>query len=105
MAEELFKIPLTNVPQLFTIELGGRALMMSCVWNAEMPAWEVSLTDGTTLETLTASVALVAGADLLAPFAHLGIPGHLYCYVDGDADADPTFETLGSSANLYYVTD
>jgi hypothetical protein len=42
---------------------------------------------------------------LLEQFKHVGIPGKLLVYTDGDEFAPPTLENLGQEANLYYVAE
>lgn len=105
MAEQLFKIPLINIPQRFAIELAGRSLIVVSQWNDEAPAWMVSFYDEATNEPLILSLPLVSGADLLSQHQHLGIPGQLIVYTDGDEFAPPTLENLGQEANLYYLVD
>lgn len=104
MADQLFKIPLQNTPQVFDIELNERSFRMVCRWNPEMPAWTVCLLDGETQAPLVTCLPLVTGTDLLAQFQHLGIVGSLFVYVDGGAGTEeiPTLESLGKEANLYY---
>lgn len=104
MADQLFKIPLQPLPQRFDIELAGRALKMVCRWNPEMPAWTLCLLDGVTEQPLVTCLPLVTGADLLAQYRYLGIPGSLFVYVDGGAETEeiPNLDTLGHEANLYY---
>lgn len=103
MTTQFFTIPLTNVPQRFAIELAGRALIVVSKWNAEMPAWEIDLLDGVTAQPLITSLPLVSGSDLLSQFQHLGIPGQLIIYTEGDALAPPTLDNLGAEADLYYL--
>jgi hypothetical protein len=103
--EEIFVIPLTNVPQRFTIELSGVAYIITCKWNPEAPAWVLDFADEAANLVLLTNVPLVAGADLLEQFKHVGIPGKLLVYTDGDEFAPPTLENLGQEANLYYVAE
>jgi hypothetical protein len=103
--EEIFVIPLTNIPQRFTIELSGVAYIITCKWNPEAPAWVLDFADEASNQVLLTNVPLVAGADLLEQFKHVGIPGKLLVYTDGDEFAPPTLENLGQEANLYYVAE
>ena len=103
--EQLFVIPLTNVPQRFTIELAGVAYIIVCKWNGEMPAWTLDILDEVTSQPLIVNLPLVAGVNLLAQFEHIGIPGRLLVYTDGDEFAPPTLDNLGQEANLYYLVD
>lgn len=103
MAEQIFKIPLTNTPQRFAIELAGMSLIVVSRWNGEAPAWMLDFYDEASNEPLILSLPLVSGADLLYQHQHLGIPGQLIVYTDGDEFAPPTLENLGQEANLYYL--
>lgn len=99
----IFTIPLTNTPQRFAIDLNGKSYLVSCVWNGEAPAWELSLFDADTEEPIFAGLPLVSGLDLLAQYGYHQIGGSLYVYTDGDEHASPTLDNLGGEANLYYV--
>jgi hypothetical protein len=105
MAEQLFTIPLVNVPQRFTIELAGVAYIIVCKWNGEMPAWTLDILDEATSTPLIVNLPLVTGADLLSQFSHVGIPGQLFVYTDGDEFEPPTLDNLGQEANLYYLVN
>lgn len=104
MAIEVFKVPLENIPQRFAIELGGVPLLVESRWNAEMPAWELTVFDAATSVPLIASLPLVSGVDLLAQHAHLGLGGQLHVLTDGDQLLPPTLENLGVEADLYFIT-
>ena len=105
MAEQLFKIPLDNIPQRFAIELAGRSLIAGSRWNDEAQAWMLDFYDEQTNEPLIISLPLVVGADLLSQHEYIGIPGQLIAYTDGDEFAPPTLDNLGQEANLYYLVD
>lgn len=104
MSEQVFTIPLTNIPQRFAIALGGRQLDLVSKWS-EHSGWLLDFYDGVTDEALIAGIPLVAGADLLEQYEYIGIPGQLMVYTDGDQFADPTETNLGGEANLYYIVD
>lgn len=104
MAVQLFEIPLMNVPQQFAITLSGTDLIMVCRWNEQAQVWELELIDALTGASLVACLPLVTGVDLLAQYRHLGIPGQLIVYTDGDTtQAPPTLDNLGDDAKLYYL--
>lgn len=105
MAQTVFRIPLTNRPQRFEIELAGRSFIMIVRWNPAMPNWIICLQDAETQETLLNCLPLVTGTDLLAQFRHLGIEGSFVVVTDGDEFATPTLENLGGESNLYYVVE
>ena len=105
MATEVFRIPLTNIPQRFAITLSGIALTFVTAWNGEAPAWMLDIYDGITDAPLVLSLPLVAGADLLEQFQYVGIPGALIVFTDGEEFEPPTFDNLGQEANLFYSVD
>lgn len=105
MAEKLFRIPLINEPQTFEINLSGGAYVIICRWNEEMPAWQICMKNAITNQLLLTCLPLITGVDLLAQYKHLGIPGRLFCYTEGNADAPPTLENLGVEGQLYYYVE
>lgn len=97
------EIPLSAQSQTFQITLSGKAYRLAVTWR-DPYGWflDIARVDGT---ALVSGIPLVTGADLLAQYAYLGIGGALVVVSDGDPDAVPTFDNLGSSAHLYYVTN
>ena len=95
---DIFLLPLTNTPQRFEIELDGRLFILQCVWNEEAPAWMLDLYDAETGEALFRSAPLVAGVDILKPYAYLGIKGQLFVYTDGAESEPPTLRPDISTA-------
>lgn len=104
MAEKLFLIPLTNIPQQFNITIGGVQLTMVSKWN-EFCGWLLDIYDGTTAAPLVMAIPLVTGADLFAQPHYLGLPGLAAVYTDGDQYAAPTLDNLGAESNLYVIVD
>lgn len=105
MAQEVFRIPLTNVPQRFAIDLNGRSFIFVCKYNPEMPNWVLDIIDGDTEEPLIACLPMITGANLLAQHAYVGIDGAFVVYTDGNEFAIPTLDNLGNEANLYFVIE
>lgn len=105
MTLRAFRIPLLNIPQKFAIDLNGKAYIMLCRYNPEMPNWSISMQDGDTEEFIFTGLPLVTGLDLLSQFAHLGIEGSFIVFTDGDDLATPTEFNLGVESNLYYLVD
>ena len=102
----LFEIPLTPEPQAFGIALAGSELRLVLRW-AESPTlglpggWLLDILDQPDDVTpLVCGIPLVAGCDLLAPYAYLVIGGGLY--VSGDMP--PTFDSLGDGVLLLFET-
>lgn len=105
MTQTVFRIPLSNVPQRFEIELGGRSYIMIVRWNPAMPNWIMCLLDGETEQPLLNCLPFTTGLDLMSQFHHVGIEGSFVVVTDGDEFATPTLDNLGGEANLYYVVD
>lgn len=105
MTEVLYRIPLTNEPQRFDMDIGELSLTLTAVWNGELPAWELTALNVNTSEYLFTSLPLVTGTDLMSQFKHLGIDGILFTTTLGDTDAPPTLENMGIQAFLYYLLE
>ena len=100
-----YEIPLSPTPQQFRIALGPNEYELRFTYqNVPEGGWVMDITDSVTSEPLVCGVPLVTGADLLAQYAYLGIPGALYATTDGNPDAKPVFANLGTTAHLLYVT-
>lgn len=101
-----FVIPLRAIPETFEISLAGKLYSMTVKWNdSPEGGWVFDLVDGITNESIAANLPLITGANCLAGLDYLGIQGELLVFTDGDDQAVPTFENLGSESNLYFVTD
>lgn len=101
-----FQIPLTNVPQLFQINLAGVDYNLICRWNDAIEAgWIMDIADTLTDTTLMTNIPLVTGTDLLSGLEYLGIQGQLYVQSDADAFAVPTLTNLGIESQIYFVTE
>ena len=97
------EIPLQPKAQSFSTLLGSTAYRMRLTYvDRAEGGWMLDIgdADGT---PLVCGIALVAGADLLAPYAHLGFGGSLYVVSAGDPDADPGFADLGVGSRLYFA--
>ncbi len=95
-----FRIPLTNVPQRFNIDIAGRQYLITCRWNGST-GWMLDIANGTTQASIISCLPLVTGTDLLAQYGYLGLGFDMYVYTDGDANAVPTLENLGTGSNLF----
>lgn len=93
----VFQIPLSPQAQHFDVALNGNTYNMSLVWNPAANAWILDLFDGNG-NALVQGLPLVTGADLLQQFAYLGLGGALM------VDQVPTFESLGTIGQLFFVT-
>lgn len=96
----IYEIPLSPGAQEVTVPLGGVAYRLRTWWrDGNTPAWmlDISTEQGV---PLVRGIPLLPGADLLEQHAHLGIPGSLGVIADGA----PTYNSLGTSTKLYFVT-
>jgi hypothetical protein len=99
----VYEIPLTpGTPQRCTVSLGGVPYALVVAWNHVSALWVVDLFDSAGNPVLS-GVPLVAGANLLAPVAYLGIGGALYAQNDNDPNAAPTYGDLGDTSHVYFV--
>lgn len=95
------RIPMANIPQYFSISLGGNNYNMVCKWN-ERIGWVLDISDVNNVN-IVLGIPLATGRDLLEPYASLNFGGSLYALTDGNFNA-PTLNNLGTDANLYFVT-
>ncbi|BAU93368.1 bacteriophage protein [Methylorubrum populi] len=100
----IVEIPLTPEAQSFSITLGGVSYRMRLMFNdADEGGWTLDIGDqGGAL--LLAGVPLIPGVDLLAQHAHMDWPGALVVTTDRDTGEIPTFDGLGATSHLYFVT-
>lgn len=103
--ESQFLIPLTNTPQSFNIELGGRNFTLVVKWNDAVEAgWVMDILDQDTQSPIVCNIPFITGADMLEGLEYLEIPGQLIAYTNGDQWAVPTIDNLGSNSNLFFFT-
>jgi hypothetical protein len=98
-----YEIPLSPKPQAFSIALGGITYKMTLRWNVPASAWMLDIADATG-DLMVGSIPLVTGVDLLAQYAYLGFTGKLVVQTDNDSNAVPTFDNLGTTSHLYFIT-
>lgn len=98
-----FRIPLVNGSQRFTIALGGITFQLSLSWCTAGAVWLVSIADYLG-NPLVSSLPLVLGVDLLAPYPELAFPGKLVAYNGPETTNAASYEDLGVSGELYFVT-
>ncbi len=104
MAQTFTLIPLLPRGQRFTISLDVTTYNVRVTWNdAEEGGYTLDLGDETGA-IIVAGIPLVTGADLLAQYRHLGFSGALFVVTDRDTGDVPTFDGLGVTSHLYYVT-
>lgn len=104
----IFEIPLSPEPQTFTITLSGRELRLTVRWFeppavvAEPGGWVMDMARAVDNAPIVAGVPLVTGADLLEPYAYLGIKGQMRVFTDGNRNAVPTLDNLGTASHLLF---
>ncbi|KAB7788048.1 phage baseplate plug family protein [Methylorubrum populi] len=98
------EIPLTPEAQSFSITLGGTSYRMRLMFNdVDEGGWTLDIGDqGGTI--LLAGVPLIPGVDLLSQHAHMDWPGALVVTTDRGTGEAPTFDGLGTTSHLYFVT-
>lgn len=100
-----FLIPLTNIPQTFEIQLNGISYNLTTRFNDQDDAgWVIDLADANNVP-LFAGLPLVTGGNLLDGLEYLGIGGELWVYTNGDTNAVPTVDNLGTDCNLYFLSN
>lgn len=102
MEPQVFRIPLTNVPQRFEIELGNNDVIIVSRYNNISKCWFLDILKSSDETPLIMNLQVVAGCDLLSQHKHI-IDGAMVAVTDGDTHANPTYENIGAQANLYYV--
>jgi len=100
-----FEIPLQPAtPQEFTVTLASVTYTMRVRWNGVGGVWILDIFDSTGDVLIIGGLAMVTGTDLLKPYAYLDFGGALVVQSDQQPDALPTFENLGKTSHLYFVT-
>ncbi len=100
----ILEVPLIANPQRFSIQLNGVGYVFVVKWNtADDAGWILDIQDENNVP-LVGGIPLVTGADLLAQYGYLGFTGQLQVQTDFDLDAVPTFDNLGDTSHLYFVT-
>jgi hypothetical protein len=105
LPDNIFAIPLANIPQTFSIALAGANYNLTSRWNdADDAGWCLDIADENN-NPLACNIPLITGADCLAGLEYLGIGGQLVVYTDGDPTAVPTLDNLGVNSNLYFLVE
>ncbi|WP_175777639.1 phage baseplate plug family protein [Burkholderia anthina] len=100
-----YEIPLTPDPQTFTLTLSGIIYTMTVQYRAAGgTGWILDVADANG-NPLVSGIPLVTGIDLLGQFAYLGFGGSLWVQGAADPDDVPTFDDLGVSSHVFWVTD
>ena len=97
-----------GTPQSFNITLGGTTYEFTLQYRndpAGLGGWCLDIADRFG-NAIVQGIPLVTGINLLAQYGYLNIGngGGLWVQTTDDPDAVPTFENLGSSGQIYWVT-
>ena len=103
-----FAVPLQPAAQEFDILLANgvyyhfRLIFRDAPNGQEQDGgWILDISD-TQGNPIIMGIPLVTGADLLAQYAYLNIPGKLWIATKGDPSTPPTYTTLGVTSLLIY---
>jgi len=99
-----YEVPLTPDPQSLRITLGGTPYRLTVAYrDANEGGWVLDIADANDAPIIS-GIPLVTGADLLGQYAYLGFRDVLVVQTDHDLNAVPTFDNLGKTSHLYFVT-
>lgn len=98
-----YEIPLSPTPQTFGITLNETDYALTFRWNQASRCWKLDIADSSGA-LLVGGLAIVTGADILEQFAYLVIGGELQAQTSHDTFAVPTYDNLGDSGKVYFVT-
>lgn len=99
----VYEIPTQPQNQTFSISLNGVTYNLRLKWNAPNASWVLDILDSQQ-DNILNGIPLITGADLLAQYAYLGIGGKLVVQSNYNPDEVPSYTTLGSTGNLYFLT-
>jgi hypothetical protein len=98
------EIPLKATPQKVGVTLNTVDYQLVVVWNDQNQTWVMDILDSNG-ENLACGLPLVTANDLLEQLRYLGFNGQMIVQTDFNATAIPTFENLGNTSHLYFVTN
>ncbi len=106
MTLKRLEIPLSSIPETFSIVLGGRDFRLTLVWiEAPEGGWVLDITDGASGEALVSGLPLITGANLLEPYPEIfGKTARLEVESRGEKDATPTRSSLGTLSRLIFIS-
>lgn len=99
------EIPLSpSQAALFSVSLAGVPYQMRLTYDtAQDGCWMLDIGDANGA-LMVAGIPLVSGVNLLAQYAYMQFGGALICTTDRGAGEVPTFDGLGVTSHLYFVT-
>lgn len=96
-----YKIQFSNHPEEFGITLLDQEFVIRSCWNDQSHNWEIDIFDQS-MQPVVTSIPLICGVNLLKQHQHI-LPTILFCYTDGNENSIPTFDNLGTEANVYFA--
>ncbi|RQZ76387.1 hypothetical protein DF052_00060 [Burkholderia glumae] len=100
----IYEIPLSSDGQVFKISLGGTSYQLTVQWRSVISMWLLDIADASG-NAMLSGIPLVTGVDLLEQFGYMGLGGALRVQGADDPDNLPTYDDLGTSSALYWVTE
>jgi hypothetical protein len=97
------EIPLQPTPQKLGVTLNGVSYQLQVVWNDQNQSWVMDIMDSNS-NPIAMGLPLVTADDLLEQFEYLGINGQMIVQTDFNATQVPTFENLGITSHLYFLS-
>lgn len=97
------EIPLKPTPQQLGVTLNSVDYKMNVVWNEQNQSWVMDIMDSSG-SAIASGLPLVTANDLLEQLAYLGINGQMIVQTDFNTMAVPTFENLGDTGHLYFLS-
>lgn len=101
---DVYEIPLSPTPQVFSIPLSGVVYRLSFQWIESdiSSGWVMNIADAQE-SPIVSGIPLVTGINLLDQYGYLGFVGGMAVQTDHNPDLVPTFTNLGETSHLYYV--
>ena len=101
----IYEIPLTPESQVFTITLAGINYQIKLQWNNINKTWVLDLINAATSEVILTGIPLVANTNLLRQYGYLNLGGSLVAQTDNNVNVAPTYENLGDTGKVYFITN
>lgn len=99
-----YEIPVSSRSSRFAVTLNGIKYNMALTWRQnDQAGWILDISDINNTP-LVYGIPLTTGLNLLMQYPYLGI-GTLVVLSDGELFVPPTFDTLGTSCHLLFVTE
>ena len=99
-----YEIPLTPEAQSFSVNLAGVDYKMSLWWSSIANCWNLDIFNKTGSAAILTSIPVVANTNLLSPYGYMNFGGSLIAQTDTDLMVAPTYENLGSTGHIYFIT-